>query len=49
MLKNLARLINGLDVESKDFTNCPIMRLLQHVYLQINRDNWKYMVPTEEF
>lgn len=48
MLKNLARLINGLDVESKDFTNCPIMRLLQHVYLQINRDNWKYMVPTEE-
>lgn len=47
MLKNLARRINDLDVESKDFTNCPIMRLLQHVYIQINCDNWKYTVPSE--
>ena len=48
MLENLARLINGLNFEPKDFDNCPIMRLLQHVYIQINCDNRKYTVPTEE-
>ena len=48
MLKNLAKRINGLDVEPKDFANCPIMRLLQHVYIQTNCENWKYTVPTEE-